>query len=165
MSVAPRELVDAYLKVIRSAGLEVISFEIQPKAIARAISPVDCTDTQTIVHVMNNKYGIYIVSAGVVCFTSTNEVVGFEDGFIQQELKKVFTYWSEHEPNKEIKKIIFTGKGAELIGRNPRISPDPRVFVDVANVWRNAFSSDDYIPPISFEESLEYVIAAGLALQ
>lgn len=165
VSVAPRELVDVYLRVIRSAGLEVISFEIQPKAIARAISPIDCTDTEIIVHVMNNKYGIYVVSAGVVCFTSTNEVVGFEDGFIQQELKKVFLYWSEHEPNKEIKKIIFTGKGAGLIGRNPRISPDPRIFVDVANVWRNAFSSDDYIPPISFEESLEYVIAAGLALQ
>jgi hypothetical protein len=37
--------------------------------------------------------------------------------------------------------------------------------VEVGNIWSNAFSNDSYIPPISFEDSQGYVVAAGLALQ
>ncbi len=165
VSVAPRDLVDSYLKVLRSAGLEVISFEIQPKSIARAILPFDNHDTQIIAYGMNNKYGIYVVSAGVVCFTSTIDVLGQSDNILQQELKKVYLYWNEHEPDKEIKKIKLTGKDAVRISQGSKISPDPRVGVEVGNIWSNAFSNDNYIPPISFEESQGYVVSAGLALQ
>jgi hypothetical protein len=165
VSVAPRDLVESYLNVLRSAGLEVISFEIQPKSIAHAILPSDCHETQIIVYGMNNKYGIYVVSSGVVCFTSTIDTTGQLDNILQLELKKVYQYWNEHEPEKEIKKIKLTGKGSIQIFNDSKISPDPRVSVEVGNVWSNAFSNDNYIPPISFEDSQEYVVAAGLALQ
>ncbi len=165
VSVAPRELVDSYLKVLRAAGLEVISFEIQPKSIARAILPTNSSETQIITYGMTNKYGIYVVSAGVVCFTSTIEASDQSDSILQQELRKVYQYWNEHEPEKEIKKIKLTGKNAVKISQDSKISPDPRVSVDVGNIWSNAFSSDNYIPPVSFEESQGYVVAAGLALQ
>jgi Tfp pilus assembly PilM family ATPase len=165
VSVAPRDLVDSYLKVLRASGLEVISFEIQPKSIARAILPYNIHDTQVIVYGMNNKYGIYVVSDGVVCFTSTIDAIGQIDSILQQELKKVYQYWNEHEPEKEIKKIKLTGKDAIKISQDFKVSPDPRVGVEVGNIWSNAFSNDSYIPPISFEDSQGYVVAAGLALQ
>ncbi len=165
VSVAPRDLVESYLKVLRSAELEVISFEIQPKSIAHAVLPIDCHETQIIVYSMNNKYGIYVVSDGVVCFTSTIDASGQTDNILAQELKKVYQYWNEHEQGKEIKKIKLTGKDATKIAQDSKISPDPRVYVEVGNVWSNAFSNDNYIPPVSFEDSQGYVVAAGLALQ
>lgn len=165
VSVAPRELVNSYLKVIRAANLEVISFEIQPKAITRAVLPVDSKETQMIVYGMNNKVGIYIVSAGVLCFTSTINInIDSDKNTLHHELKKVYTYWNEHEEGKSINKIILSGMDAMKMSEDSKLSPDPKITVEVAHIWQNAFSSDHYIPPISFNDSLEYVVATGLAL-
>jgi hypothetical protein len=41
-----------------------------------------------------------------------------------------------------------------------------KVPVEIANVWTNIISSfDDKIPSISFNESLKYATAIGLALK
>jgi Tfp pilus assembly PilM family ATPase len=165
VSVAPRDLVNSYLKVLRTSGLDVISFEIQPKAIARAVIPQGSVDNHLIVHVMNNKTGIYIVCGGVVCFTSTVAIGKESDGeLFQHELSRVYSYWGEYGGDKKINQIIITGQDAQRIGSDSRISPDPKISVEIAHIWQNAFSSDRYIPPITFEDSLQYVVAAGIAL-
>ncbi len=165
VSVAPRELVVSYLKVLRAAGLEVVSFVIQPKAIARAVVPQGSIENQMIVHVMSNKTGIYIVCGGVVCFTSTVALGKESDSALfRHELSRVYSYWIEHGGGRNISKIILSGEDALRIGNDSKISPDPKIPVEIAHIWQNAFSSNHYIPPIIFEDSLEYVIAAGLAL-
>ncbi|MDB5259725.1 MAG: pilM [Candidatus Taylorbacteria bacterium] len=84
---------------------------------------------------------------------------------LQKEIYKVYTYWIEHgEGCKDINRIVLCGADAQLVGLISHISPDPKIPVDIGNVWQNAFSSDKYIPPISHEESLDYAVAAGLAL-
>ena len=118
-----------------------------------------------IVHVMNNKTGIYIVCGGVVCFTSTVALgKTSESTLFKHELSRVYSYWGEHGAGKIIKNIIISGQDASKIGNDSNISPDPKVPVEVARIWQNAFSSDDHIPQITFDDSLQYVIAAGLAL-
>ncbi len=165
VSVAPRDLVNSYLNVLRSSGLGVVSFEIQPKAIARAVVPVGSSDNHMIVHIMNNKTGIYIVCGGVVCFTSTISLGSSSDiSLFQNEIIKVYSYWLEYGVGGVINKIILSGKEALRIGGDSRISPDPRIPVEIAEIWQNAFSNNHYIPPITFEDSLQYVVAAGLAL-
>jgi Tfp pilus assembly PilM family ATPase len=165
VSVAPIELVNSYLNVLRASGLDVVSFEIQPKAIARAVIPLGSEENQMIVHIMNNKTGIYIVCGGVVCFTSTVALGKDSDSALfQHELSRVYSYWGEYGADKKINQIIITGQDAQKIGSDSRISPDPKIPVEIAHIWQNAFSSDRYIPSITFEDSLQYVIAAGLAL-
>lgn len=165
VSVAPRELVMSYLRVLNSSGLEVVSFEIQPKAIARAVIPLGSIENQIIVHVMNNKTGIYIVCGGVVCFTSTIAIgKDSESTMFKHELSRAYSYWAEYGSGRQIHRIIITGQDAQKIGNDPKISPNPRLVMEVAHIWQNAFSGDKYIPPITFEDSLQYVIAAGLAL-
>lgn len=165
VSVAPKELVMSYLQVLRSSGLDVVSFVIQPKAIARAVVPQGSKEIQMIVHVMNNKTGIYIVCGGVVCFTSTVALgKDSEASLFRHELSRVYSYWGEYGGNKVISKIILTGMDALRIGNDSKISPDPKIPIEIAHVWQNAFSSNNYVPPIVFEDSLKYVIAAGLAL-
>lgn len=165
VSVAPRELVDTYLRVFRSAGIEVVAFEIQPKAIAHAVVALDASETQIIVHSMNKKIGIYVVCGAVVCFTST---ISMEKGAdvmsLQKELSRVYSYWMDYGGGTPISRIILSGCDALRISKSPHLSPDQRIPVEVAQVWKNAFSSDHYIPTLKFEDSLEYAVAAGLAL-
>ena len=176
VSVAPRDLVNSYLKAFQGAGLTVVSFEIQAKALARSVVVHDSPDTQMIIHIMNKKTGLYIVCGGVVCFTSTiswggelvrgKPLADITDHIfsLRREIEKVSTYWSEHGEGRPINAIILSGHDALEISKIPHISPDQSVPIEVAQVWRNAFSSDSYIPPVSFEESLDYAVAAGLAL-
>ncbi|MEY2664731.1 MAG: type 4 fimbrial biosis protein PilM, type pilus assembly protein PilM [Candidatus Parcubacteria bacterium] len=71
VSVAPRKVIDTYLSVLTGAGLTVTSFEVEARALARAFVPKSAPDCELIVNVMNHKTGLYIVSGGVVSFTST----------------------------------------------------------------------------------------------
>lgn len=71
VSVAPRKVIDAYLSALIDSGLTPLSFEIQARALARALVPVGKGATHVLVHIMDKKTGIYIVSDKVVCFTST----------------------------------------------------------------------------------------------
>ncbi len=174
VSVAPHDLISSYLGVLQRAGLTVLSFEIQAKAIARAIVPRDSIETQIIVYIMGNKTGIYIVCGGVVCFTSTiswgystiaqSADVPATAGELKTEIQRVYGYWVDHGGGTDISRVILAGRGALFEGLASHCSPDPRIPVEVAQVWQNAFSSDRYIPQIPYEDSLDYAIAAGLAL-
>lgn len=176
VSVAPRELTNSYLKALQEAGLTVVSFEIQAKAIARAVVPSDSTKTELLVHVMNNKTGLYVVTNGVVCFTSTiswgsESIKGKSEADIadaifalRHEIERVNTYWGERGEGQPIQYIVVSGQDAELISQISHLSPNPQIPLKVANVWQNAFSGEHYIPPISFRDSLNYAVAAGLAL-
>jgi Tfp pilus assembly PilM family ATPase len=171
VSVAPRTLVDSYLQVIKAAGLTVLSFEVQAKAIARAVVDQNIKGTDLIVYIMNRKTGIYVICGGVVCFTSTISW-GYDSGNktvsdiaeLRKQLLQVTNYWTEHGRGTEIGRIILTGKGALVDGLVSHCSPDPKIKVEIGNVWQNTFPHDSYIPPIPYEESLDYAIAAGLAL-
>lgn len=164
VSVAPKELIDSYLKVISSAGLQVISFEIQAKALARAVVPSGSFETQIIINSMNKKIGIYIVCGGVVCFTSTLTIEKNADiSIVQKELNKIYTYWIDHG-DTSISRIILSGCDALRMNGFSNLSPDPKIPVELAQVWRNAFSNEHHIPKLKHDDSLEYAVASGLAL-
>jgi hypothetical protein len=176
VSVAPRDLVNSYLQILQKAGLTVISFEIQAKAIARAVVSNESSDAQMIIHITNKKTGLYIVCGGVVCFTSTiawggemirgKNVADIPDDIfsLRHEIEKVYSYWSQHGEMQPIKSIIISGHDALVISQISHLSPDPHIILRVADVWQNAFSINHYIPKITLEESLDYATAAGLAL-
>lgn len=177
VSVASRELIESYLKVMEACGLTVVSFEVQAKAIARAVipreTPVD--ETVMIVNVMNKKTGLYVVSGGVLCFTSTiswgGEMIRNKNSeditdsifALRHEIERVYTYWSQHGEGTPIKSIIISGRDAIVISQISHLAPASNIGLTVADVWQNAFSKDHYIPKITFEDSLDYASSAGLA--
>ena len=175
VSVVPRTYVERYIALLRGAGMFPIAFEVIPKSLARAIVPHATDVTQLIIYIMNNKTGIYIVSGGVVCFTSTmgkGSVTAAPDTqatyveALSKEINRVYAYWMSHGGvNPTIHDIMLTGRAAiefEIILQNVVVGAS--VPVKVANVWQNAFEVDAYVPPITREESLDYAVAAGLAL-
>ncbi len=177
VSVTPKDLVNSYLKVLQTAGLTVVSFEIQAKAIARAVVPNNSQETQLILNVMNKKTGLYVVSDGVVCFTSTiswggemirnKNLSDISDVIfaLRHEIERVYSYWLEHGEGRPIKSIIVSGHDAITISQISHLSPNPNIQLEVAHVWQNVFSGEHYVATIPFEDSLDYAIAAGLALQ
>ncbi len=174
VSVAPRELVMSYLEVLKSAGLTAISFEVQAKACAHSLVQINSKGTVIIVNIMEHKSGIYIVCERTVCFTSTipwgrknMEDSKDKDSAIEElkrELARVNSYWVLHGHGTIISKIILSGRGALFQGLVSNCSPDAKITAEIGQVWQNAFSVDKYIPPIQFEDSMDYAVASGLAL-
>jgi type IV pilus assembly protein PilM len=206
VSVAPRRVVDKYMSVIDAAGLTLLSFDTQSKALTRAIIDPHSDKSSLIVHIMPKKTGLHVVCGGVVGFSSTaewggdmvtsaaSEVLGisFEEadrvkrtagyhdqedtkkivsavvstiGVLEKEIRRVYAYWLEHgEGCRQVDRIVVSGADALLVGLISQISPSPKVSVEVADVWCNAFSYDKHIPGLTYEQSLDYAVAVGLAL-
>jgi type IV pilus assembly protein PilM len=87
---------------------------------------------------------------------------------VQDEIQKLFTYWEGHmekegRRDQVIKRIILAGADT-LLGLDQYLAQSFNIPILIANVWKNILSVDDYVPPISHRESLDYAAALGLAL-
>ena len=161
VSVVPKTYIEKQIEYLQSVGLSPVAFEVAPKSIARVALNNEPNKTSMVVHFMNEKTGIYIVSGGVVCFTST--IVSSSP--ISDEINHTFEYWKS-KTDAKIDEIVLCGKGALKYesGLMNTISVE-KCPVVVANTWRNAFDIDKYVPHMSRDESLDYIIVAGLALE
>jgi type IV pilus assembly protein PilM len=72
----PKNVIENYLNVFKSAQIRVQSFELEAQAIHRAVVKKGDLDTYMIVDFGEKRTGIFIVSRGVVMFTSTLDVGG-----------------------------------------------------------------------------------------
>ncbi len=173
VSVVPRTYIEKYITLLRGAGISATAFEIVPKAIARAVVPFEVDHAVMVVHIMNKKTGVYIVSGGVVCFTSTiawgshlstNEHTDIT--ILTKEINRIYTYWMSHGTvNLLIGSLILVGRDSPIHENAIRNGIVPAGLpVHVADTWRNSLNINHYIPPISHEESSDYAVAAGLAI-
>lgn len=88
---------------------------------------------------------------------------------VKDEVARHLAYWNspsdDDAPRKQVERVILVGGNANLKGFPEYLSRTLDLPVQVANVWSNAFSLDEYVPPISFYASLECATAVGLALR
>lgn len=172
VSVVPRTYVEHLIDLLRQAKLTPVAFEVVPKSIV--VTYVDAgSSTHLIVHLMNKKTGLYIVSEGVVCFTST---IGWgvsdkpkDDksiSVLMNEISRVYSYWTGREDvHGGISEIIVVGQRAEECESLIRNRGDENMsHTRLPDVWHNAFDVSKYVPLISRSESFVYAVAAGLAL-
>lgn len=192
VSVIPEVLVMEYLSVFRSAGFMPLHFDIESQAISKAVIERGDENVSLVVNLNPTKVGLYIVSQGAVSFTSTvaisapdksatppvsgpeasnPDILATYPGLktLVSEIEKVFMYWQAQadRQNKRlvpIEKIILCGEEAGRDGVAHYLATTLTTKVELANVWRNAFSFDDYVPSISQKDSLVYAGAVGLAL-
>lgn len=88
---------------------------------------------------------------------------------VKDEVEKVNEYWSTHIKSTdlklpEIKKIILCGKNSALPGFANHVNQNLGLDISLANVWCNVFNTDDFIPDISFLDSLDLAILVGLSI-
>ncbi len=174
VSVVPRAYIEKFSSILERAGMSAIGYEVVPKSLARAIVPKTSGGTHLIVHMMRHKTGLYVVSDNVVCFTSTVTSGGYGEGHVDdatyisnlsKEINRVHQYWLSHDLSTPIENIHLVGKDAtHFEPQLQKVVLDAVVPVQISHVWANAFDINTYVPPISQEDSLEYAVAAGLAM-
>lgn len=205
-----KNVIKEYLSVFKNSGISARSFELEAQAIVRSVIKKGDLDTYMVVDFGKTRTGIFIISRGVVIFTSTIDGGGimltdmikknFKISFIEaekmkkecglkrtakntevfsvllngvsilrDEISKHFIYWHTHKDEEgqdrpPIKKIILSGGDSNLIGLVEYFSVSLKTKVELANVWVNLGNTDNTIPDITFEESLIFASAIGLAL-
>ena len=169
--VVPRSYIEKYIHILRETGIFPVAFEVVPTAVSRSIASTEDNATELIVHSMKNKTGIYIYSGGVVMFTSTIDqgsttAPDIYADLLAKEISRVNSYWlSRTGIHPNIQKVVLTGSGVSgyrSILSTSIASVIPQV--EVANIWRHSIDLAKYTPPISQEDSLNYAVAGGLAL-
>ncbi|MFA5792067.1 MAG: pilus assembly protein PilM [Candidatus Paceibacterota bacterium] len=203
-------VIQNYLSVFKESFISIQSLELEAQAISRSVIRKGDMETYMIVDFGKTRTGIFIVSRGVVVFTSTLDIGGESlDKMIQKnfnvsleeavkmkmqfglqrnvenkevfavllnsvsvlrdEMMKNFLYWNTHKDEEgknhaQIKKIILCGGDSNLIGLSDYISISMKSVVEMANVWINITETEMYVPEISFNQSLTFAAALGLAL-
>ena len=174
VTVVPNKVIDVYSDLFQSASLVPVSYELVTQAVARSIVPQGELGTCLIIYVGDARTGFGIVSNGALQFTSTVNIGRATDpvatekkkALIRDEVVKLMLYWQNHNEKDSlmIKRLIISGKEATTPGLKEYLANAAGCRVDLANVWVNVFSFDDQVPDISFEDSLDYAPAIGLAL-
>ena len=172
VSVVPKSYIERYIEILKDAELLPVAFEFSPKAIARAIIPRGSQVSKIIVHSMRVKLGIYVVSGGVVCFTSTVAADGppgepptmEAQKLLSSEISRVSSYWMSRDPDRPIIEVIMVGRGADAVEDAYRKSSlETPLPIALGNVWQNSIDLERSIPPLSRIDSLGYAVASGLA--
>jgi len=90
-----------------------------------------------------------------------------------EQIKIHLSYYHTHAhhehlpPNgREVEKIILCGGGANLKGLTDFLSPELKIPVELGNPWINILPEPlKELPELSYEKSLSYTTALGLALR
>jgi type IV pilus assembly protein PilM len=70
------DVIEGYLSVFKHCDIAVNSFELEAQAIARAIIKKGDMDTYMIVDFGEKRTGIFVISQGIIMFTSTLDIGG-----------------------------------------------------------------------------------------
>lgn len=88
---------------------------------------------------------------------------------LKDEVNKHIQYWNasaETEvPRQKVERLVLVGGNANLKGLPEYLSRALGIPTRVGNVWANAFSLDEYIPPMTQQDSLEFATTVGLAMR
>lgn len=76
VAAIPQNVIENYLNIFKNSEILIQSFELEAQAIARAVVKQGDLDTYMIVDFGEKRTGIFIISRGVVMFTSTLDVGG-----------------------------------------------------------------------------------------
>ena len=89
---------------------------------------------------------------------------------IRDEISRHLLFWQghavhAHSSKPEVAKLYLCGGESNLIGLGEYLAYDLKLPVVLANPWVNIASFEDYVPEITYNESLSYATALGLALR
>ncbi len=117
VAAIPKNVIENYLSIFKNSGIFVQSFELEAQAIARAVIKKGDKETYMIVDFGKKRTGIFIVSQGIVIFTSTLDVGGvmltnmiqknFKVSFEEADKMKQQYGLLRNTPNKEIFSVLL----------------------------------------------------------
>lgn len=178
VSVFPKQIIKNYTDILALAGIKVISFQSESVSLVNAVVENGDDTPYLIARIMNDRVNAAIVENGLVKYTSTirlnaddvvNDFKSPAATELKESLNKVLMFWFTSRPNpsehQKIQDVLLVGKRATAEGFVDFLVQNLKVDVTVANIWKNNFVLDKYIPEMSRQQSLSYSVANGLALR
>lgn len=175
VSVLPKNVVNTYVALFESALITPVSFELESRAIARAVIERGDKRPHLIINLSLNKTGFYVVEKEVVQFSITpayglgedNSYSSLDD--LKAEMRKVFDFWNTRtdksgKSEKKIEKVILCGPGGNNRDFVEKLISENEAPYALADVWLNMSSPRGHVPEMPVEESLDYASAIGLVL-
>ena len=178
ISVFPKEIINVYTKTLKMAGLFPISFQSESVSLSRATVRKGDKDTYLLLRFLRDQVNVGVVEDGAVQYatiihTDVDKIVndyGSETASdLNESLNKTLIYWFTNKQggvqHKKIETALISGDYALSDGLREFLEKKLKINVEMANVWSNCFSLDDYVPKIKKGESLNYAVAVGLAIK
>ncbi|OGG40400.1 hypothetical protein A3A21_03215 [Candidatus Jorgensenbacteria bacterium RIFCSPLOWO2_01_FULL_45_25b] len=135
-------------------------------AIAEAIEKKSGLSREAAVHLKETR-GLSRSADNKELFSNLTPVVSV----LKDEVNKHYLYWNSHSedhsmPRPKIERILMCGGDANIPGLLEYLSSGLDTPIAFANPWINILPSfDKEIPPMTFNNSLRYATALGLALR
>jgi type IV pilus assembly protein PilM len=117
VAAIPKDVIENYLTIFKNSKIRVKSFELEAQAISRAVVKKGDLGTYMIVDFGEKSTGIFIISRGVVMFTSTLDVGGvmlnemiaknFQISFEEAEKMKRKYGLERNTSNKELFPVLL----------------------------------------------------------
>jgi Tfp pilus assembly PilM family ATPase len=84
---------------------------------------------------------------------------------IRDELSKVIVFWKAQAKKerdfKDIEDVVLTGSDSLIVGFSRYVSLTSKTSAKIASVWTNVLSTDEALPMIAKNESLDYGAVIG----
>lgn len=177
VTVLPKNIIEVYTRLFKEEGLIPIAFESESQSVARAVIAEGDKTPYVIVNFGHAKISLAIVEQGVVQYTSSlpysteliiKDFSSPEAQTLKSTLNKLLIYWFTNKHNldseEKITNLIMTGSFASSPGLAIFLEQHLHVSVGVADVWKNCFDINEYVPNMDMETALQYNTAIGLAL-
>jgi Tfp pilus assembly PilM family ATPase len=177
VTALPKNIIEIYTKLFKEEDLIPVAFESESQSVARAVVGEGDKTPYLIVNFGHAKISFAIVQNGVVYYTSSlpystdliiNDFSSQEAQILKSTLNKLLIYWftNKHNPDSEekITNLIVTGSYANTPGLSTFLEQHLHVNVGIANVWKNCFDINEYVPELDMQTSLQYNTAIGLSL-
>ncbi|MFA5936386.1 MAG: pilus assembly protein PilM [Candidatus Paceibacterota bacterium] len=119
VAAIPKSVIEDYLAIFKNSIISAKSFELETQAISRAVIKKGDLETYMIVDFGKKRTGIFIISNGVVIFTSTLDVGGimlsdmikknFNISFEEAEKRKKECGLKRNATNTEVFSVLLNG--------------------------------------------------------
>jgi Tfp pilus assembly PilM family ATPase len=177
VTVIPKSVIEKYTTLLESCNVLVIGCEPETHAIARSVIDKGDENPYIIININKHSTNISVVEEGLVQYTQTLSItaqdivqgissevaISFKDS-----INKVIIYWFTskelHKQSSKIENIILTGENIDSSGIINFLESNLFVNATFANVWKNCFDIQEYIPKVSKKDSLKYATSIGLSL-
>ncbi|MFA7193609.1 MAG: pilus assembly protein PilM [Candidatus Paceibacterota bacterium] len=177
VTALPKSIIETYTKLFKDEGLIPIAFESESQSVARAVVAEDDKTPYLIVNFGHAKISFAIVEQGIVQYTSSlpfstelilKDFSSPEAQTLKSTLNKLLIYWftNKHTVDSEekITNVIMTGSFADAPGLSVFLEQHLHVSAGMADVWKNCFDINEYVPDMDLKMALQYNTAVGLAL-
>jgi Tfp pilus assembly PilM family ATPase len=178
VSVFPKKIINVYTNVLKKAGLFPLSFQSESVSIYRSVVKKGDKQTYLLLRFLKDQVNVGVVEDGAIQYASIvnvdmDKVIADFNSEEAQELNealnKVLIFWftnkQDKAQHKKIDTALITGSYVFSPGIQQFLERKLKIKIEVANVWVNCFSTNDYIPDMKKEEAINYAGPIGLAIK